>query len=150
MVQSFSSLFVHLVFSTKGRRMVLSDSVRDSLHAYMGKVLQNLGCTPVLINSVEDHVHLLFNLARTVAVSKAIQDVKSSSSQWLKTQGAAFAEFSWQVGFGVFSISESDVESVREYIAGQREHHRRIAFQDEYRELMRRHGIKFDEQYGWD
>jgi REP element-mobilizing transposase RayT len=85
--QSLARLHVHLVFSTKNREPVITDSVRGSLHAYMATVLKNLGCHPVLINSVEDHIHLLFELARTIAISHAVEDVKKSSSRWIKEQG---------------------------------------------------------------
>jgi putative transposase len=91
MPQSLARLHVHLVFSTKHREPLISDAVRATLHAYMATVLQNLGCSPVLINSVEDHIHLLFDLSRTTAVSKVVEDVKKSSSKWIKTQGPEFA-----------------------------------------------------------
>lgn len=113
MPQSLARLHVHLVFSTKNRAPFLTDSVRDSLHAFMTTVLDNLGCVPVLINSVEDHIHLLFDLARTVAVSQAVEDVKKSSSKWIKTQGSEFTGFAWQAGYGAFAVSESNVEIVR-------------------------------------
>jgi len=116
----------------------------------MATVLQNLGCAPVLINSVEDHVHILFELARTVSVSQAVEDVKKSSSRWIKTQGQEFAEFAWQAGYGAFAVSESNIETVRHYIAGQREHHRVKSFQEEYRQFLERHRITFDERYVWD
>jgi REP element-mobilizing transposase RayT len=116
----------------------------------MATVLQNLGCAPVLINSMEDHAHLLFDLARTVPVSQAVEDVKKSSSKWIKTQGAELAAFAWQAGYGAFAVSESNLESVREYIANQREHHRKESFQEEYRQFLERHRIKFDERYVWD
>jgi len=116
----------------------------------MAVVLQNLGCTPVLINSVEDHIHLLFDLGRTTSVSKAVEDVKKSSSKWIKTQGLEFAGFAWQAGYGAFSVSESNVETVQQYIANQCEHHRKKTFQDEYRQFLERHRIPFDERYVWD
>lgn len=150
MPQSLARLHIHLVFSTKNREPIITDVVRNSLHAYMATVLQNLGCHPVLINSVEDHVHLLFELARTVAVSQAVEDVKKSSSKWIKTQGPTFSKFAWQAGYGVFAVSESNVETVRKYIAGQREHHRTKTFQEEYRQFLERHRIAFDENYVWD
>jgi REP element-mobilizing transposase RayT len=150
MPQSLARLHVHLVFSTKNREPVITDSVRVSLHAYMSTVLQNLNCHPVLINSVEDHIHLLFELARTVSVSQAVEDVKKSSSKWIKEQGAEFRTFAWQAGYGVFAVSESNVETVREYITNQREHHRKKTFQDEYRQFLERHRIAFDERYVWD
>jgi REP element-mobilizing transposase RayT len=150
MPQSHASLHIHLVFSTKNREHFITGDIRPHLHAYMAKVLQNLGATPVLINSVEDHVHLLFDLGRTTSVSKAVEDVKKSSSKWIKTQGAEFASFAWQGGYGAFAVSESNVEAVRQYIANQREHHRKKTFQEEFRQFLERHRIPFDEKYVWD
>lgn len=150
MPQSLARLYIHLIFSTKHRERLLTDRVRDSLHAYMATVLQNFGCPPVLINSVDDHVHILFELARTVAVSQAVEEVKTTSSKWIKTQGAEFAGFAWQSGYGAFSVSESIVPTVRDYIANQREHHRAKSFQEEYRTFLEKHGVVFDERYVWD
>ena len=104
----------------------------------------------MLINSVEDHVHVLFELARTVAVSAAVEEVKKASSKWIKTQGAEFAGFAWQAGYGAFAVSESNVPAVREYIAGQQQHHRKKSFQEEYRAFLERHRVAFDERYVWD
>jgi REP element-mobilizing transposase RayT len=150
MPQSLARLQIHLVFSTKHRVPLLHDAVRDSLHRYMAVVLQNLGCPPTLINSVEDHAHILFELARTVAVSAAIEDVKKASSIWIKTQGADLAHFAWQGGYAAFAVSESLVPAVRDYIANQREHHRKRTFQEELRLLLERHNVTFDERYVWD
>lgn len=150
MPQSLARLHIHLVFSTKNRERFITDDVRSPLHAYMARVLQNLGCTPVLINSMDDHVHLLFDLARTVAISKAIEDVKKSSSKWIKTQRADLSTFAWQSGYGAFAVSESNVESVRQYIANQHEHHRKKTFQDEYLLFLERHNIAYDERFVWD
>jgi putative transposase len=150
MPQSLARLHIHLIFSTKNRERSIPGRVRDSLHAYMATVLQNLGCPPVLINSVEDHVHVLFELSRTVAVSNAVEEVKKASSKWIKTQGGEFAGFSWQAGYGAFAVSESNVPAVREYIATQQEHHRKKSFQEEYRAFLERHRITFDERYVWD
>jgi REP element-mobilizing transposase RayT len=150
MPQSLARLHVHLIFSTKKRERLLCQRVRPSLHAYMATVLQNLGCPPVLINSVEDHIHILFDLARTVAVSNAVEEVKTTSSKWIKTQGGEFAGFAWQKGYGAFAVSESNVPTVRQYIAEQAEHHRRKTFQEEYREFLERHGVSYDERYVWE
>jgi len=150
MPQSLACLHIHLIFSTKNREPLISDPVREALHAYMATVLQNLDCAPILINSVDDHIHLLFDLARTTAVSKAVEDVKKASSKWIKTQGPEFAGFAWQSGYGAFAVSESKVETVRQYIADQREHHRKTSFQEEYRKFLKRHRIDFDERYVWD
>jgi REP-associated tyrosine transposase len=150
MPQSLARLHVHLIFSTKNREPVLHDDVRDAVHRYMATVLQNLGCPASLINSVADHVHILFLLGRTVAVSKAVEEVKKTSSKWIKTQGAELAGFAWQAGYGAFAVSESNVDAVRKYIANQQEHHRKRSFQDEYRDFLARHRVSFDEKYVWD
>jgi len=150
MPQSLARIYLHLVFSTKGRAPVLREAVRESLHQYVATVLDNLGCHPLLLNSVEDHVHLLFDLARTMAVSTVVEDIKKSSSKWLKTQPGVVGDFAWQGGYGVFSVSASQVETARAYISGQREHHRNRTFQEELRTLLQKHGIPFDERYLWD
>jgi REP element-mobilizing transposase RayT len=150
MPQSLARIHLHLVFSTKHRERRITADVRASLHAYMATVFDNLGCPAALINSVEDHVHILFELARTKAISEVVETVKTSSSKWIKTQGSSQAGFAWQAGYGVFSVSESQVAVVRDYIAGQQEHHQRSTFQDEYRRFLERHRVAFDERYVWD
>jgi putative transposase len=150
MPQSLARLYVHIIFSTKHRERLTTNGIRQTLHAYMATVLQNFNCPPVLINSVQDHSHILFELGRTVAVSQAVEEVKTTSSKWIKTQGAEFAGFAWQSGYGAFSVSESSVPAVREYIANQREHHRVKSFQEEYRVFLKKHGVAFDERYVWD
>jgi len=150
MPQSLARIYLHLIFSTKGRAPTINDEIREPLHGYMATVLKNLGCHANLINSVEDHVHVLFELGRTVAVSKVVEDVKKSSSKWIKTQPSAVDDFAWQNGYGVFSVSHSNVQAVREYISSQREHHRKRTFQDELRALLEKHGVDYDERYIWD
>lgn len=150
MSQSLARLPIHLVFSTKNRQRILGEKIRDSLHAYMAAVLQNLGCPALIINSVEDHVHILFELSRTVSVSEAIEEIKKASSKWIKTQAPELSGFAWQAGYGAFAVSESNVAAVREYIVGQREHHRVKSFQEEYRAFLEHHRVAFDERYMWD
>ncbi len=150
MPQSLARLHVHLIFSTKGRERLLTESIRAPLHAYTAKVLSGLGCPVLMINSVEDHVHILFDLARTIALSEAVEDVKKSSSKWLKSHGPEFVRFSWQAGYGAFAVSESNVSAVQEYIANQQEHHQRKSFQEEYRSFLEKHRVTYDERYVWD
>jgi len=150
MSQSLAVLHVHLVFSTKHRAPLLRESVRESLHRYMAVVLRSSDCVPTLINSVDDHVHILFELGRTVAVSAVVEAVKKASSKWIKTQGYEFASFAWQSGYGAFAVSASKVGSVRAYVAAQHEHHRARSFCDEFRAMLRRHGVAWDERYVWD
>ena len=150
MPQSLAKLHIHLIFSTKNRQRLLSDDIRPEFHAYSATVLANLNCPATIINSVEDHVHILFDLNRTVAVAKAVEDIKKSSSKWLKTRTPELSEFSWQAGYGAFSVSESQVLTVRRYIENQAEHHRTQTFQEEYIAFLEKHGIEHDTQYLWD
>ena len=150
MPQSLAKIYLHLVFSTKGRVPTLTDETRDPLHSYLATVIKNLGCHANLINSVEDHIHVLFELSRTVSVSTVVEDLKTSSSKWIKVQPGGSSDFAWQSGYGVFSVSQSNVEGVRAYIANQREHHRTRSLQDELRTLLQKHGVEYDERYVWD
>ncbi len=151
MPQSLARVVLHVVFSTKNREPFLKDDdVRKRLHAYMAGVLQGIGCEPVLIGGVEDHVHVLCNLSRTVTTAQLVEEAKKSPSKWVKEQGPQYREFFWQSGYGAFSVSQSNVEKVRAYIATQEEHHRKVSFQDEFRALCRKHGVEIDERYAWD
>jgi len=150
MAQSLAKNLVHLVFSTKNRACLIHDDLRPDLHAYLATVLKNMECPALIINSVEDHVHIFFILHRTVALSSAVGELKSSSSKWLKTQSDQLATFAWQAGFGAFSVSESNVAAVRQYIENQKEHHRKISFQDELRLFLSKHRVEYDERYLWD
>jgi len=120
------------------------------LHAYTACVLQSTGCEPILINGVEDHIHILANLSRTVTIAGLVEKVKKSSSKWMKEQGPGYTDFYWQGGYGAFSVSQSNVEPVRDYVAAQEEHHRKVSFQNEFRALCRKHGVAIDERYVWD
>jgi putative transposase len=150
MPQSLAKIYVHLIFSTKNREPLLLDAVRPDLHAYLGGILRDLDCTALEINTESDHAHVLFLLARTHSLSDVVGQLKRGSSAWLKTRDGALATFHWQNGYGAFSVSQSGVEEVRDYIRRQHEHHRRVGFQDEFRAFLRRHEIAFDERYVWD
>ncbi len=151
MAQSLAKILLHMVFSTKERRPFLRDKpLREELHRYLGGILTNLEGQPLIIGGVEDHVHLLFAHSRTATVADVVKELKSGSSVWLKSKSPEMADFAWQNGYGVFSIGQSQVDDVRAYIAGQEEHHRKISFQDEFRRLLQRYEIEFDERYVWD
>jgi len=150
MPQSLAKLYVHLVFSTKNREQIIIDAIRSDLHAYMGGILNGMKCTPIEINTEPDHAHLLFLLARTTTMSDVVGNVKKSATDWLRTKGPEFLAFHWQAGYGAFSVSQSAVEDVRQYIRNQREHHRTRSFQDEFRTFLAKYEIEFDERYVWD
>jgi len=121
------------------------------LYAYNATILkENVDSPAILINGVEDHIHILCLLSRKFAIMDVIKNSKTGTSKWLKKQAATQDAFQWQAGYGIFSVSQSNVEQVKRYIAAQEEHHKRISFQDEFRELCRRHWIVVDERYVWD
>lgn len=150
MPQSLAKNLIHLVFSTKHREPFIADAVRPALHAYLATVFKNLQSPVLALNSVADHVHILFALHRTVALSTVVEDAKKSSSKWLKTQSPDLASFAWQAGYGAFSVSESAVETVTRYIDTQAEHHRKVTFQDEFRAFLTKHNLEYDERYLWE
>ena len=150
MPQSLAQILVHLVFSTKNREAVLADDIRDELHAYIGGIVENQKGTLLKAGSVTDHIHLLIVHPRTCAPSELVQEIKTGSSKWLKTKAARYADFHWQSGCGIFSISPTHRAALEQYIANQAGHHRKVTFQDEYRRLLKKCGIQFDERYVWD
>ena len=150
MPQSLARILVHLIFSTKNREPSLSPDLQVELHPYLASVLDNDGCSSLQVGGVEDHVHLLFGLPRTLTIAQVVENVKISSSRWIKTKGASLAHFYWQAGYGAFSVSQSNAAAVIQYIQGQAEHHRRETFQDEFRKILRRYQISYDEKYVWD
>lgn len=149
MSQSLSQIFIHIVFSTKERRPLLQEQIRDELYAYLGGTLRNLEAPALAIGGTEDHVHILCRLPRTLAVSDLLEEIKKTSSKWIKTKGDAFATFAWQGGYGAFSIGQSGVDAAMRYIRGQAEHHRKRSFQEEFLDLLRRYHVEWDERYVW-
>jgi len=148
--QSLSSVLVHLTFSTKHREPLIVPSVESKLHAYATTVLQTVNCPSLAINGTADHIHVLFNLSRVKTIAEVVEELKTSTSKWIKTKGPGFRGFHWQSGYGAFSVSSSNVDKVVRYIQGQKEHHQARSFQTEFRSLLRRHGVPFDEQFVWD
>jgi len=150
MPQSLSRILIHLIFSTKNRERVLTPTIQRELHPYLAGTLDNLECPSLQAGGVEDHVHLFFGLSRTRTIAQVVETVKSSSSKWNKTKGREFANFHWQSGYGAFSVSQSDADTVVAYIQNQSHHHQRMTFQEEYRRLLERYQVAFDEKYVWD
>jgi putative transposase len=150
MPQSLSKVIVHIIFSTKDREPWLGSDVGPRMHAYLATVCRDLGADLVRIGGVADHVHIVTTLPRTVSQAQLIEQIKKVSSKWIKTLDARYRGFFWQRGYGAFSVSPSQLEAVLEYVDTQQEHHRTRTFQKEYRELLRRHGVDFDERYVWE
>jgi len=151
MPQSLSCVHIHLVFSTKAREPFLRNAdLRNEMHAYLGGVSKKLDCAPVIIGGVEDHVHLLCRLSRTLSQADWVKELKRVSSLWVKQREPALAAFAWQGGYGAFSVSASAMDKTRAYISGQEEHHKQQTFQDEYRAFLRRHTMEWDERFVWE
>lgn len=148
MPQSLSVLVVHVIFSTKDRRPVLNAEVLPELFAYLATVVRNAGCECYRVGGVADHVHLAIRLPRTNNVAEVVEELKGASSRWLKTKG--LSDFAWQRGYAAFSVGPTDLSTLVEYIASQEEHHRKRSFQEEFRALLKRYGVEFDERYVWD
>jgi len=151
MPQSLAAVHVHLIFSTKDRYPFLHDmNLREELHSYLGGISKQLDCPPIRVGGVEDHVHILARLGRSISLADWTKELKRVSNLWLKEQSPDLGKFQWQAGYAAFSVSQSNLEQVKVYVAEQEEHHRKISFQDELRAFFRKHEMDYDERYVWD
>jgi len=148
--QSLSKILLHIVFSTKNREQLIADDIKPSLHAYIAGACRGLGCNAYAVGGTNDHVHIACALTRTLPVSRLLEDIKKSSSAWIKNQNGCSKLFSWQAGYGAFSLGQSQLPSLLKYIRSQDEHHRGHSYKDELRLLLDRYGIEYDERYLWD
>ena len=149
MPQSLSNILVHLTFSTKERRPDIDAAIEPELHRYLGAVCGELGCQSLGVGGTTDHVHICFRLSRTVTVAAVVEEAKKRSSKWIKTKGDRHRLFEWQGGYGAFSIGQSSLEALQRYIATQREHHETRDFKAEFRALLDKYGVEYDERYVW-
>ncbi|QDU62875.1 Transposase IS200 like protein [Planctomycetes bacterium Pan216] len=147
MAGSFTKLVYHVVFSTKDRYPWMDASIRDELFAFTAGVIRNLEGSQLQIGGMPDHLHLLVRLPASLPISHLLQTVKSNSTRWLNERGQSRGRLSWQRGYGAFTVSESQVDVVDAYIRNQAEHHRTRSFEEEFRELLRKHHIEFDERF---
>ena len=150
MPQSFTSLHVHVVFSTKNRAPLITPDLQPRLYEYLGGILRSQGCRLLAAGGTPDHVHLLVSLSKQMSVSEAVRLIKSNASKWVHETFPERRDFAWQAGYGAFTVSFSNLERVKHYLAHQAEHHRTRTFQEEFVALLRRHRIEFDERYLWD
>ena len=150
MPQSLVKNYVHLIFSTKYREHLIHPPEEDELHAYLGGICKRMECHPIKIGGYTDHVHILCMLSKKIALMKLLEEVKSHSSKWFKTKADYLQNLYWQDGYGAFSVNPSEIDRVITYIANQKEHHATITFQDEYRAILKRYGMEYDERYVWD
>ena len=145
MPSAWTQNFYHVVFSTKGRMALIKPDLEERLYPFLGGILRDLGCTALAINGTADHVHILTRYPATLSHADLLRHVKSRSSKWVHETFSGLATFGWQEGYGGFTVSKSMVATVEAYIAGQKEHHKGRDFKTEFIELLRKHGIEFDE-----
>ena len=146
MSHSYCRVAIHLIFSTKNRRPLITTDIRDELHAYMVWILRHLESLSLITNTATDHAHSLFLQSKKQAIDLVIEALKRGSSKWIKTKGPSFADFYWQTGYAAFSVGQNDIDSVKNYISNQQEHHRKMSFEEEIRNLFRHYGQSLDEK----
>ncbi|MCX8532041.1 IS200/IS605 family transposase [Chryseobacterium luquanense] len=150
MSQSLSKIYVHIIFSVKNREPLIQDTIKEELFNYLGGICKNLECNPIQVGGYRDHVHILCILSKKVTLVKLLEDIKSSSSKWIKTKGEMFSNFYWQSGYGAFSVNPTEIEVVKNYIINQQDHHKTKSFQDEYRAFLKKYDVQYNEEYVWD
>ena len=151
MPQSHAQVWLHIVFSTKDRRPFLRDSLnRQDMYRMLSHHVKENGCASASVGGHIDHVHLLVGLSRTITIAKRVEKIKTETSKWAKKSIDGAQNFSWQSGYGAFSVSHSRRDAVDRYIRNQAEHHGTVTFEQEYRKLCTKHGIEIDERYAWD
>jgi putative transposase len=147
MSSSYTNLLYHIIFSTKDRQPFITDDYQPRLYEYIGGAIRGQGGISLAINGVEDHVHVLAKLRPDKALSDVLRDLKANASGWMHDVFPALEDFSWQRGYGAFTVSQSNVNKVQDYIASQKEHHQQKSARDEFIEFLRANGVEFDERY---
>jgi putative transposase len=142
------NILFHFIFSTRGRRPLIKSDFSDDLFAYLGGIVREMNGTALIINGTADHVHMLLRMRPAQSAAEVARVVKANSSRWVHDKWNS--EFAWQTGYGVFSVSESNVAAVTKYIAGQEEHHRKHSFREEFVAFLKKNNVAYDERYIWD
>lgn len=150
MAQSLADITIHIVFSTKERKPWIGVQYEQEIHAYICGICRNLECPVITINGVEDHIHLLLSLGRTITLSKLINEIKSNSSRWIRAKDRKLSEFSWQSGYGAFSVSRPQISGAVKYIEKQKEHHKTQTYKDELLTMLKMSRMQYDEKFLWD
>jgi len=147
MGQSLVQNYVHIVFSIKKRQKLIDKEIESNLHSYLTTICSNQGCSPLCVGGYLDHVHILCNLSKNIAIQELVGELKKSSSKWIKTKGSKYASFYWQSGYGAFSVSVDSIERLKEYILNQELHHREKTFREEYIELLEESKVDYQLEY---
>jgi len=147
MSQSYSKFYSHIIFHTKNNVKFIREDIEDELYSYLGGILRNCKSISFQIGGTSDHIHVLCTLPRTMTLADLAEEIKKSSSKWIKTKGLNYQNFYWQEGYGAFSVGWSQVETVKRYIKNQKQHHAKISFIDEYKRLLDENGVEYEEKY---
>jgi REP element-mobilizing transposase RayT len=150
MAHTATNVLVHFIFSTHKRSPTITSDIANDLHAYIGGIIRQIGGTALSINGTTDHVHLLVRVPTTHSVADVARLVKTNSSRWIHERWPERSDFAWQAGYGAFSVSESGVDAVRDYVSRQAEHHRKRSFQEEFILFLKKNRLEFDERYVFD
>ena len=150
MPQSLSQVYIHITFSTKNRVPVIDDAIKPRLFEYLGGICNRLECQVLQVGGHDDHIHILCMLSKKITQIKLMEEVKKSSSKWIKTIDEKYRNFYWQNGYGIFSVNPSETNVVINYIRNQKEHHKKHSFQDEFRAFLKKYKVEYDERYVWD
>ena len=148
MSHTSGNILLHMIFSTQGRRPLIKTAFQDELFAYLGGIVREMHGTALIINGADDHVHMLVRVRPVHSAAEIARVVKANSSRWVREKWGP--DFAWQTGYGVFSVSESNVAAVTKYIAGQEEHHKKHSFQEEFVAFLKKNHVTYDERYIWD
>lgn len=144
---TYTKLYVHAVFSPKGRQSLLTDSIREKVHKYIYGIIKEQNCFPVAINGPKDHIHILFGFPPSISISDIIRDIKRSSALFINQNLDQYLKFSWQEGYGAFTVGYRDINRVYQYILNQEEHHKKINFREEYTRLLKDEGVDYNPLY---
>lgn len=149
MGQSLVQNYLHITFSTKYRQALINKGIELELHNYIGGICNKLECQVLKVGGYTDHIHIICLLSKKISLVELMKEIKASSSKWIKTKGECYQNFYWQDGYGAFSVNLSEVDKVVSYISNQHHHHETKTFQDEYREILSKYGVDYDELYVW-
>lgn len=149
MSQSLSQLYVHAIFHVKNNECLIRPQDDEELYAYIGGVIKLSKSIPIIINGIENHIHVLCIMSKNICLADLMEDIKRNSSRWIKTIDIYYKDFAWQGGYAGFSVSPSKVEAVKKYIANQKNHHKKQTSQDEYIQFLKKHGVEFNDEFLW-
>lgn len=144
---TYTKLYAHCVFTPKGRQSLLKASIREKVHKYIYGIIKGLKCNPIAMNGTDDHIHILIGFIPTLSISDLVRDIKRSSALYINTNQLLPSKFSWQEGFGAFTVGYRELDHVYQYILNQEKHHSKGSFREEYLRILADEGIDYNSEY---